>query len=151
MADAANVRLAAFAHRWKIVTVVHSSEHKLVDEDQEGIESLREEIRLARALIALQASKIHALEASADPTGPQLPESTSQDGQRPPPLPEPPAKSGKSGRRVVTIQLGQDVLAVRFHGANAEPEGTGAGSEPTASGREEFFGSELRILNTKLQ
>jgi len=40
---------------------------------------------LARALIALQASKIHTLEATADPTGAQTGEFASQDRRCAPP------------------------------------------------------------------
>jgi len=77
---------------------VGSSEDNLAFEDQTDIESLREEIRLAKALIALQASKIHALEASANPTSPQTLEPASQERQSPRPSPGSREKSRKSGR-----------------------------------------------------
>jgi hypothetical protein len=42
-------------------------------EDEVDIEALREELRLARALITLQASKIHSLQAAARPARRQSP------------------------------------------------------------------------------
>jgi len=57
-------------------------EAELTFEDTQDIESFREEIRLARALLTLQVSKIHTLEAAAKLRGAQSLASNMQDRQR---------------------------------------------------------------------
>jgi len=60
---------------------VSSFEQPMGFEDEEDIGALREELRLARTLLALQASKIHSLEDAAEPVGQKSHESAKQSRQ----------------------------------------------------------------------